>query len=435
LKTIILIAFEFPPHNSGGSQRPYRFARHLRTFGYEPIILTTPSANPDTSLAAEVQASGLIIRYAPVLPEDWRSKLASGYYLNIQDDTYKRWKQGLTCVFRETVTQYNPDLVLATVPPFSVAGLAVELAKEANLLLVLDWRDAWSQWNVTPYATKWHYLATLKKERQWLQSANHHLVTSAQTQADFLRLHPQVDANHITAIPNSYEGKRTPFQQLSLGSLKLGYVGSFYYNPYSQFLMDANWWQKKPHQFLQFVPRKEKWLYRTPWFLFRTVRYMLDDRPELTKKIEMHFAGKKEFWFDGMVKEHGLTDLVHHHGWLTHTESLDFQQSCDALLLTSSKVVDGCDYSIAGKTFEYIKIGKPILGFVCEGAQRDLLEASGTSVLFDPDNMEQAAKQLGELLDKGIVLRPNTTFLDKLSAHETTKDLVVVIDKLLTSSL
>ena len=69
-------------------------------------------------------------------------------------------------------------------------------------------------------------------------------------------------------------------------------------------------------------------------------------------------------WIDAQVTQFGLTELVEFVGHLEHPSVIRFQRECDALLVTSSKVIGGQDYSIAGKTFEYLSFRKPLLGFV-----------------------------------------------------------------------
>ena len=68
--------------------------------------------------------------------------------------------------------------------------------------------------------------------------------------------------------------------------------------------------------------------------------------------------------------------------YLTANPYLLFQETCDALLITTAKQLDGKYYSIAGKTFEYIQMQKPIVAFLFDGAQKDLLVEGGTSLGF-----------------------------------------------------
>jgi hypothetical protein len=97
-------------------------------------------------------------------------------------------------------------------------------------------------------------------------------------------------------------------------------------------------------------------------------------------------------------------------------------------LITSSKVVGGRDYSIAGKTFEYFATGRPILGFVTEGAQRDILEESGVAVTCDPDNPGEAAQKIQNLIDGKIQFHPNVPFLRSLHRRELCRTLAEVMN-------
>ena len=57
---VLMLAYEFPPLNSGGSHRPYKFAKHLSQFGIQPIVITPKTTahkkkNIDKSLMAELE--------------------------------------------------------------------------------------------------------------------------------------------------------------------------------------------------------------------------------------------------------------------------------------------------------------------------------------------------------------------------------------------
>lgn len=171
------------------------------------------------------------------------------------------------------------------------------------------------------------------------------------------------------------------------------------------------WWRKKPWQWPQYAPRREDWRYRSPWAFFSALQELRRRRPDLYDLLHVEFVGDVPGWLTDMVKEHGLEGKVKLHGRVDHDASIRFQASCDALLITSSKVVGGRDYSIAGKTFEYVAQVKPMLAFVCEGAQRDLLARTGLSIDCPPDDPATAAERIIELLEGRCVLRPDRAFI------------------------
>jgi len=128
-----------------------------------------------------------------------------------------------------------------------------------------------------------------------------------------------------------------------------------------------------------------------------------------------------------MIAEFGLEDQVSHSGHLSLETSIEFQSECDALLLTSSKVIGGQDYSIAGKTYEYIKAQKPIIGYVADGAQKRLLQKSGVAMLCDPDNAIESSIALKRLIQGERGFNPNEDFLNSLNVSVLTGKLKDVV--------
>lgn len=193
------------------------------------------------------------------------------------------------------------------------------------------------------------------------------------------------------------------------------------------------WWRKKGHRMLQYIPHRQDWLYRSPWFFFKALVQLNDTHPELGKKIRVRFAGKKTSWLSDMISSFGLDNQVTLIGEIPHRESLQFQQECDALLITSARQLGGRDYSIAGKTFEYLQMQRPVISFACEGAQKDLLKDSGTALLCNPDHTIQSANELAGLFEGRILLKPDQSFLETLSRLRLTGQLADIIKNQITT--
>src|SRR3954466_5766007 len=66
VKRLLMVAFHFPPMaGSSGIQRTLRFARHLPSLGWEPLILTaSPRAYERTSDDQIGEAQGMIVERA-----------------------------------------------------------------------------------------------------------------------------------------------------------------------------------------------------------------------------------------------------------------------------------------------------------------------------------------------------------------------------------
>lgn len=444
MKKILFISYEFPPLKVGGVYRPLGFIKYLKEFGYEPIILTLDlesiihaSNRPDLdyALGKEIIEQHKIIRIPSKLKATSSSKTINfmNIYFNPTGREASGWKENFNKYASDIIHREKPVLIFVTAPPFSVISLANELAKKHDLPLVVDLRDAWSNWVVGPYASYFHYLRVFWAERKILRVADKIVVTSKQTIADFKNLHSVIANSKYHYIPNGYDGELNTWVN-ELGVKKeivIGYVGSFYYSPSARKNLLTSWYKKRGHNILQYTPNIQDWLYRSPFYFFKAISQLFILHPDLKDKLKVKFAGSKPKWLDEMVKEFALENTVEFLGVLPHTESIAFQRNTDLLLITSSKVIDGLDYSIAGKTYEYFQNQKPILAFVCEGAQKEILEESGMAIICDPDNIEKSAQTLFNALAGKVKLNPNITFLNALNKRKLTQELVEVFEECL----
>jgi hypothetical protein len=439
MTNILFIAFQFPPLNEGGVFRSLAFVKYLPQFGINPIVVTLHkdsfkdvyvNHSCDESLGKEViEKTTLIpIPAEKALPKSKVATFASIYF-TIHGNEVNHWKKPFFEKMGDVIAQYEPKAIFATVPPFSVLPLASELAARYKLPLLLDFRDAWSQWRMAPYGTYLHYLRTLQLEKKYLRAANAIIATSRQTLDDFQRLHSGVPEKKFHYVPNGYTGVLNTWQPIDAAreEFTIGYVGSFYYSPDARAQMLTPWWRKKGHRMLQYIPHQQDWLYRSPYFFFRALRLLIDTDPQLGKKIRVKFVGKKPSWLMDMIKSFELEEQVSLLGEFPHKQSLQFQQECDALLITSARQMKGKDYSIAGKTFEYLQMQRPVIAFVCEGAQKDLLSDAGTALICDPDDTQRAVGSITSLFKGNLTLTPNKTFLDGLSREALTRQLSDII--------
>ena len=435
---ILFIVYEFPPLNSGGSHRPYRFAKHLQQFGINPIIVTPKVSDErqDNSLLEEL--NNIKIIRTPIEKSIKFENILSKNYINILDIESKKWKKYLYPILEKLIKEINFDAMYVTAPPFSIANLGVKISKKFNLPLILDMRDHWSHWNITPFTSYLHYQLILQKEREWFTHASAVLAVTEQMVEDFKNIHPHIDSSKFHTVRNSYaKDIKTQNNSLSIrkptkdNPLKIGYVGSFYYHPYQRELIFNPWWKKKPYQWLQYTPRKEDWLYRSPYFFFKTLKFFIEKYPELKELIKVEFIGAKPDWLVEMVKEFKLEELVLLKGFVPHEESISFQQNCDALLGTSMKVIKGRDYCIAGKSYEYIAQQKPILAFMTEGSQKDFFKDSGSSLIFDADKTTKNVELLKSFIIGEIDFTLNQKFLTEISSKETTKKLANIIKRVI----
>jgi len=436
---ILFIAFEFPPLSRGGVHRSLAFVKYLPHAGINPIVITLDKESyPDVFdtygydelLGKEIRESTdmIHVKAGKISPPSRLQKFLSIYF-TIHGNETKYWKNGFYEAVEAAVKKFSPRAIFATVPPFSILPLATEVGRKYKLPLILDFRDAWSQWRTVPYGTIFHYWKTLQKERKYLREANAIITTSEQTLNDFKKLHREVPAGKLYYVPNGFNGFLKSWQPIVTNKSEfiIGYVGSFYYSPEARQQMLQPWWRKRGHRILQYIPHKQDWLYRSPYFFFKAIQQLNISDHSIGNKIKIRFAGKIHDWLRDMITSFGLEKQVELMGVISHNESLSFQENCDALLITSAKQIGGRDYSIAGKTFEYLQMQKPIIAFVSVGAQKDLLKKGGTALICDPDNTEESVKSLSGLFRGSIHLNPDNNYLQGLSRQSLTDRLAKII--------
>jgi glycosyltransferase involved in cell wall biosynthesis len=422
----LLLAFEFPPLASGGVHRALGLAEHLGAFGIDLAVVTVrpedyvawSSARLDPALAARVPSS-VPVYHAPSGFPDWYWRLMHSrvgfralQYAYWGDPVSEFWAQPVG----RAVAEHRPDVLLATMPPFGVAVIARQIAKHYRLPWIADWRDPWTYWGAAPFPTYGHFAYARSAEGATLREANVSVATSHVTREDWLRFFPGVDPSRLVTIYNGYDDLNhvEPAERKTIV-----YAGSWYYDPRSRATMMQPAWRRAPQRWLFYSPRKEDWLYRSPYFFLRGLaRY--------GGPVTVEFAGAIPGWLPAMLRETGTENKVHLRGPVAHDDALRLEKGAGALLLTSAKVIGGRDYSVAGKTFEYFGLGRPILGVLTDGAMRDLVAESGLGVLADPDDeraVAAAIEQIAEAPSTDALVRPRPEVLARFTRREVARQM------------
>jgi glycosyltransferase involved in cell wall biosynthesis len=434
---VVFLAFEFPPLSAGGVHRALAFAEHLAGCNIALDVVTVrtedyaawSSAPLDEALSARIPPSVRVHRIASGFPAWYwralRSKIAfrAMQYAYWGDPLAFFWRGPLIAAMDRLVAEQRPDVLLATMPPFGVAVLASALARRYRLPWVGDWRDPWTLWRMSPFPTYAHYRHVKRAEGEALASANVSVATSHVTRADWLALFPSLDPARVVTIYNGYDTDilgRVDAPDRD-GTRRIAYVGTFYYDPIARAYMLTPHWRRAPQRWLFYTPRREDWLYRSPYFFLTGLRRFAERRPDLAAKLRVDFAGAIPRWLPGMLRETGTEALVQLHGPVTHEQAIRLEKGADAVLLTSAKVLDGGrDYSIAGKVFEYIGLRRPILAVLTDGAMRDIVAQTGLGVLADPDDPSAVADAI-ERVVLGPSVSPDDAAIAKFDRRETVR--------------
>lgn len=414
MKNVLFIVYYFPPMGGSGVQRPLKFVKYLREFGWNPIVLCPePGAYHtfDDSLKKELDELNIEIHRVPGatplhsagnkkigLPEPLEKllrKISTFFWL---PDNKKGWiKPGLDKAL-ELIREKQIDLVFSTAAPYSNLLLASEIKKASGVKVVMDLRDEWLQSHLIKYPTSWH-----KKKM-------------AQIEAKTL-----VHADVITVINNAYKesfGYRFPDSDIRI--VEQGF---------------------DPGDFKAYDPDEKtdkiRLLYsgvfygeRSPNLFLKAVAEILTDRPELKDKLELLFQGGLSTNLKQLIKLLGLEETVKDLGYVDHSEAVKNLNKADVLWLMIGHKKHA-DKVTVGKMFEYFGTEKPILALIPNGVTKDMLEKYGAYYEADPfshDEIKAAINRIIDDLQKDALPAANKEFVQRFNRKNIAGELASIFN-------
>lgn len=441
VKNVLMLYDRFPPYNVSGSARPYYFALHLPQFGYAPTVVSSrllASEAADWSLLDKLPQEVSLVRVPLLLStcqdaiERWLSKIRLGKTSKEEAGRDSKGnggsppaasrRGGWATAVREWqwLTQYfvdwnvsafvaslrfaisDAEVIWVTAPHFRNAVPAYALSVFSGKPLVVDLRDPWtygSLWQPgTPRLERWERALA----ERILGHAARVVVTSPLTAAEFLKRFPTWAAEKIVTITNGYAAAEVePTRGGHEGKLLLRYVGIL----------------------------NER---RTPDVLLNALREVLKDD---------QIAADMRFEFIGSMGPHGaklddpsLHGAVKSFGKVSYQESVALMRGSDVNVILQT-ISEGQDV-IAGKTFEYLATGRPILAVVdAAGGDAWLLKETGAGLVMDWRDtiaIATALRELWTLWKQGkLQQRFTQAGLSNFSRYELTRKLSTVLDDVL----
>jgi glycosyltransferase involved in cell wall biosynthesis len=436
---VLFIVMEFAPVNTTGNFRSTKFVKFLSSFGVNPIVVTFPvleaseafNAKVDENLLQEIPSDTKIYRVPINMHKFRRNRIRKSLniFLSLSDTFASAWEKNLNAALPAIIEAHQPAAIFTSLPPFSSGLLSLKIARRFKLPLIVDMRDLWACWGSNPQTSRIHFWLKKRAERKLFRGATSIIGVTPQLLQIFKKTHPGIPESSFVLIENGYDGN---IDFTSNGSFRkeekfvIGYTGSFYYDPNSHINMSRAWWKRKGLKKFHFYHHKENWLYRSPWFFLKALQQLLIDEPLLSKQIEFVLIGDEPEWLQDMLSETGLQNIYKPYGFQSHKKALELQGRFDAFLATSEKV-NGGNYCLPSKLFDYILNLKPILAFVTDGTQKEFLQQTGMAFLCNPDDSKSAATVISNLIKYRPEVRPVNEFLIQYHRQNLSKKLAEVI--------
>jgi glycosyltransferase involved in cell wall biosynthesis len=275
---------------------------------------------------------------------------------------------------RSIIKKQNIDLVLITVPPFSVVMLVEKLRKEfPRLPIVIDFRDEWLSTTIDLVSFSHSVRALTVARNAEAIAVKDATAVVAVTEAARLEIrgrYPQEPSDKFHLIPNGFDSARLygsePPEKPQPGNggdkIVVAYIGSIYGSTEPTSLVQA----------LRSLPSEVK-----SRFILRFIGHIEEPR-----------------FREALLQ---LGDMVELKGYLRQNEALAEMNKADyALLITHDPL------NVAAKFYDYIGAGKPILATVHPGGEvRRLMEELRAGWWVDSRDIESISKLFIEAAARG----------------------------------
>jgi len=441
-RRVLLVSYHFPPVGGAGVQRPVKFVKYLREFGWEPSVLVAENPSVpvfDESLLRDLPDGVRIVRartlepgYAAKSklssssssgsprrwsPGPWIKSLVRGAAsLALQPDPQVLW---LPAAYRQAMRLLNEqphDAIVATAPSYSNLLLGAMLKRRTGLPLVLDYRDEWdlsSLYLEHSHKDEWSRTVQERMQRWILRQADAIVATTRRSTAQVLKRAREAGSRAIGAC--IYNGFDRP-----------------------DFEMHGGEQASIPQT------RRFRLVYTGTLWNLTTIAPVVDalirlsaDAPELAGEIELAVVGRKTPEQQAHLDRLTATPVdVTNIAYCDHTEAIGWMQSADALLLLLTDG-PGADRVAPAKLFEYLAVGKPILAVLPAGETAEIVSQFWPTGHQPPHDPVQISRWLAGAVQAWRVgaesarafSQEEQAAADRFSRRELTRELALLLDR------
>lgn len=350
-RRVLCLFHHFPPTGGAGAIRAAAIVRELPRHDWAPTVIAprgpvhhTPGdglAVPPDVPVVRTRAwdlRSLLAPLRPILPAPLLGSLARTVLL---PDPQAGWMPFAFRAADRLLATGGFQALYSSGAPWSVHLTALRLARRHRLPWVAAFADEWSTSSEVAPPTSLHRRLHRHWERQVLAGASAMTGVTATLVARVLAAHPGLSLR-TAVVANGYDEADFAGREARLPDrFTLMFAGTVY-------------------------PQ------RAPWTTLDALAAWLAGRADLRPRVRFRILGHPDPAFDARVKALGLEDVVAMEGARSHGETV--QAMLDAHVLVV-EMPDEASTPAARpvKLFEYLRAGRPILGFMPPGEASSLL--------------------------------------------------------------
>lgn len=414
MRSVLMISPRFPPVATAGVYRSVRFCRHLPSFGWRPVVLTTGYNDPFLAFYRD----DTLIRKVPKNVNVYRVDYPDRTIWRKSERVFHRWRLwrlrewlmahfDFPCEYRDwarvayktclqLVDKEDINLIYCSMNPWSTWLLANRLSLKTGLPWVADFRDPWS-YNMLRFRN----LSPRRKKREEslearLVSKATHIVMAHPKAVELMRVRYAIPATKITAITNGYDP--LDFNQPAElarrdGRLTVVHVGTGYKD-------------------------------NSPAPLFRALEYASKIKSDILPSLCFRFVGGCPIPLPNLPElQVDVMPRVH------HDRAIDEMRSADVLLIVWESTI--ADYHIPGKLFEYLAVRRPILAIIPASSDTArIIRETKRGIVVDPDSPDDIVGILAKWVVKKPEIWPDDAAVLPYSAKVLSGRLANIFDRL-----
>ncbi|MBC8527132.1 MAG: glycosyltransferase family 4 protein, partial [Candidatus Cloacimonetes bacterium] len=292
----------------------------------------------------------------------WKKKLAHWIRLNLFiPDAKIGWIPFAVKAGKHIIRNENPDIIFSSSPPPTVHLIAKKLAKWSGIKWVADFRDPWTEIHYYENQKRTNISSKLDRKYEKFVLTEADRITCI-SQLDILDdFSKKVEKEKCVNIPNGYDE-----------------------SDFSDLINESRNNNKFVIMHLGAVGRE-----RNPTNLFKVIRILVEEGKIDTTTFCLVFIGNVDNSVTTSIEEYKISELIEIIPQLPHKEALKYSQhACIMLLLVTQSEKN--NRILPGKTFEYMRTGKPILALgPKDGEVSRIITETNTGIVINYNNFEK----------------------------------------------
>jgi glycosyltransferase involved in cell wall biosynthesis len=396
-RRVLVVSFDFPPRRTSAVYRMTGLTRSLPQLGWQPTVLTirTDMGKQEPKLVEKLPAGVRVVRTKYFRIDRWeqrthkaiqdagglRSKPDSGQpgrdryvrsfgkllrsTLYFPDETVGWVPHGLLGAI--SLHRREPfDAVYTTSPPRAASVIGLFLKIICGIPWIYEYMDPWYPPEGRMRTRAEHWL-----QAQLLHKADRVVVMVPQ-HAEELSRSFAVPAEKLVVVRNGFfEEDFDSLESSNQDSWEPGYCHLSHFGTIY------------PENAGKFFP---------------ALAELLRESPELKKRLRVNIGGHPSEDVLCWANEADLKEVIRLHGFTPdRRDVLRMMRASDCLLLFWGRP-DFSRLAVAGKTYDYLRVGRPILAVTCEGGVQELVEQAQAGQVVAPQDTEAIKRAIRHLI-------------------------------------